>query len=291
MKKFLSILSIVLILIASTNMVLADTFKTVSIGADITDTQKQQMYNEFGANPSDVQTVVITNSDERKYLSGIVSDSIIGNRSISCSYVEPLSSGEGLNVTVNNLTFVNKEMIANALVTAGIKDAKVIASAPFSVSGTAALTGIMKAFEKSTGTSLNPVAKDAATREMVATGELGQQIGQEKAAQFVNDVKQEVISAGAKNSDDIKSIIQKVAEKEGINLSDEQINSLSDILKKISTLDIKLSDIQNQLKSINEKLAKGFEETKGILAKIQQVLESIKKAIASLIEKVKSFFA
>ena len=62
MKKFLSILSIILVIVASTNLVMADSFKTVSIGADITDTQKQQMYSAFGVNASDVQTVIITNS-------------------------------------------------------------------------------------------------------------------------------------------------------------------------------------------------------------------------------------
>ena len=38
-------------------------------------------------------------------------------------------------------------MYINALATAGVKDASVYVTAPFSVSGTPALTGIIKAYE------------------------------------------------------------------------------------------------------------------------------------------------
>ncbi len=50
-------------------------------------------------------------------------------------------------------------MYANALVTAGVENAEVDITAPFNVSGTAALTGVMKAFEKATGKQISTEAK------------------------------------------------------------------------------------------------------------------------------------
>lgn len=289
MKKFIILTTTVLIFMFSSCFTYADSFKTVSLGADLTQSQKQAVLSEFGVNSSDVEVITISNSDEHAYLDGIAPQTMIGTKSYSCAYVEPLSDGSGLNVSTKNLTWVSKEMIANALFTAGIKDAKVIATAPFNVSGTAALTGIMRGFEKATGKTLDSAAKEAATKEMVTTGELGQDIGQDKASQLMSEVKQEVISQGAKNPDDIKSIIKKIADKEGITLSDDQINKIADVFQKISTLDLKLDDMKNQLKNISDILTKGFSQGNGILAKIQAILESIKTALANLADKIQAF--
>ena len=50
-------------------------------------------------------------------------------------------------------------MYRNVLVTAGITDASVMISAPYPVSGTAALSGIYKAYEDVTGGQLDESAK------------------------------------------------------------------------------------------------------------------------------------
>ncbi len=44
-------------------------------------------------------------------------------------------------------------MYISALATAGITDARIIVASPFEVSGTAALTGVYKAYEDMTGKS------------------------------------------------------------------------------------------------------------------------------------------
>ena len=46
-----------------------------------------------------------------------------------------------------NINWVTDAMYTNALITAGVKDAEIQITAPFKVSGTAALTGLMKAYE------------------------------------------------------------------------------------------------------------------------------------------------
>lgn len=126
----------------------ADSFKSVTIGADLSEQQKNEMLKYFEVTKNDANILEVTSAEEHKYLGQVATESQLGNKSISCSYVEPTDKG-GLNITTNNLTWVTDGMIKNALITAGIQNANVKASAPFKVSGTAALTGILKGFENS----------------------------------------------------------------------------------------------------------------------------------------------
>lgn len=67
-------------------------------------------------------------------------------------------AGEGLViqiVTPSNITQVTSEMYANAMLTAGIQDASVQVAAPKAVTGHSALVGIYKAYEVTTGETLD----------------------------------------------------------------------------------------------------------------------------------------
>ena len=140
----------------------ADSFKSVTLGADLSNAQKEEMLKYFEVTKNDANILEITSKEEYTYLGKVASQAQLGNKSISCSYVEPTEKG-GLNVTTNNLTWVNDGMIKNALITAGIENANVKASAPFKVSGTAALTGILKGFENSSaGKKIDENKKEAA---------------------------------------------------------------------------------------------------------------------------------
>ena len=130
------------------NNVYADSYKSVTIGYDLTNQQEEDMLKYFGVDRNSASVVEVTSTEEKKYLGDTVSKAQLGNKSISCSYIEPTTIG-GLVVTTNNVTWVNASMIKNALITAGIENANVKVSAPFEVSGTAAMTGILKGFENS----------------------------------------------------------------------------------------------------------------------------------------------
>ena len=78
------------------------------------------MYKYFGTSADQVDTIEVTNTDERKYMEGIATESQIGTRTYSCSYVEPTDSG-GIQVKVANLTFVTSSMIASTLLTSGVR--------------------------------------------------------------------------------------------------------------------------------------------------------------------------
>jgi uncharacterized protein YpuA (DUF1002 family) len=258
-KKFISTLCVASILTFSSLTAFADTYNVVTLGANLSEDQKSQMLNYFGVKDGDAQVLTISNSEERQYLQGVAPEEQIGTKSISSSYVQPLSKGSGLDVETSNLTWVTESMIANALATAGVEDAKVVASAPFKVSGTAALTGIVKGFEKSTGEKIDKEALQTANEELVVTGELGQNIGKDEAAAVINQIKEEVVKQGAKSEDEIKQIIINISNEYNINLTPDQIAQIMGLMKNISNLNLDLGQLQGQLQNISSKI----EETLG----------------------------
>jgi len=150
-KRFISfILAFMMILSLGVSAGADNIQSRAVIGADLTPEQVALVYQAFGVQQGSVVQLTVTNAEERAYLEGYVDSSIIGTRSISCVYVELLGSGAGMNVTTSNITWCTPEMYISALATAGITDARIIVAAPFEVSGTAALTGIYKAYEDMT---------------------------------------------------------------------------------------------------------------------------------------------
>ena len=51
----------------------------------------------------------------------------------------------------------------------------------------------MKAFEDASGKKLDEDKKELASEELITTGDLGDDIGQDKATGVINDVKTEII--------------------------------------------------------------------------------------------------
>lgn len=184
MKKFKKVLPIMMaaaITCTGIPMVAqADSSKVVTLGANLSEEQKTSMYDYFGTSADKVETIEVTNADERKYMEGIASEAQIGTRTYSCSYVEPTTSG-GIQVKVANLTFVTSSMIASTLTTSGVENCNVVAASPIEVSGTGALTGIMMAYETASGETLNEDQKATATEELITTGELADAVGQQEA--------------------------------------------------------------------------------------------------------------
>ena len=125
------------------------------------------MYKYFGTSADKVRTIIVTHSDEVKYMEGIATAEQIGNTTNSCAYVEPTNSG-GIKVKTANLNFVTSAMIASTLTTAGMENCNVIAACPFEVSGTGALTGIIMAYETASGEKLDEGKKEAAMEELLS---------------------------------------------------------------------------------------------------------------------------
>lgn len=236
----------------------ADSSKVVTLGANLTAEQKTSMYQYFGTTADKVDTIEVTNADERKYMEGIASEAQIGTRTYSCAYVEPTTSG-GIQVKVGNLTFVTSSMIASTLMTSGVENCNVVAASPIEVSGTGALTGIMMAYEKASGTTLNEEQKAAATEELVTTGELADSIGQKEATDLMNEVKQEVIKEGLTDEDDIKEAIDDAAKTYNIALTEDQMSKINSLMQNISQYDYDVKALQKTLENLEGKASEsGF---------------------------------
>ena len=224
----------------------ADSSKVVTLGTNLSDEQKKSMYEYFGTTADEVETIEVTNQDERKYMEGIASEAQIGKKTFSCSYVEPTQDG-GIQVKVANLTFVTSSMIASTLLTSGVENCNVVAASPIEVSGTGALTGIMMAYESASGEELSEEQKAAATEELVTTGELADDVGQDAASNLMNDVKQEVIEQNLTDEDKIKNTVEDAADKHNVTLTDEQIAKITALMQNIAQYDYDVKALKETL--------------------------------------------
>lgn len=230
----------------------ADGSKVVTLGANLTDEQKSSMYKYFGTSADEVDTYEVTNQDERKYMEGIATEAQIGKKTYSCSYVEPTEKG-GIQVKVANLTFVTSSMIASTLLTSGVENCNVVAASPIAVSGTGALTGIMMAYESASGKELSEDQKAAATEELVTTGELAGEIGQDEASNLMNQVKQTVIEDNLTDEGKIEDTVRDAAKKAGVELTDEQVAQIVSLMKNIAQYDYDVKALKKTLDNLEGK--------------------------------------
>lgn len=239
----------------------ADSYAVISMANDITDAEKTQVYQYFGLAKGQAQEIVITNADERNALLGMVPEAQIGNKTVSSAYVNPTSSG-GICVETQNLTWVTNSMLTNTLITLGITNADVKAYAPYAVSGTGALTGIMKAFETGSddGKEITEEQKEVANEELVMTGQLGDSIGKEEASAVVNEVKTQVIKDSPKTDIEIGNIITNVTNNYNVELSENDKAKMISVMSKINNLDLDYKELKDTLKVNKENLSATLQE-------------------------------
>lgn len=251
-KRFLTLSLTAVLSLSSLGLVFADGARVVTLGSNLTQAQKDTMLKYFGVNKDEVVILEVNNQEERKYLQGVASEAQLGKKTYSCAYVEPTKSGSGINVKTANITWATPAMVATTLSTAGLTDADVVIAANFPVSGTGALTGIMKAFEDATGKPLEEDKKELASEELITTGDLGDDIGQDKATGIVNDVKTEIIKNNTKDTVQIAETINNVVNNYNVTLTDEQIAKLEGLMEKISKQDYDYSEMKNALESVSD---------------------------------------
>lgn len=261
LKKRISALLICgAIILGNVSTTYADGANVVTLGANLSAEQKQTVLDYFGVKENEVVILEVNNQEERKYLEGVATEAQLGTRTYSCAYVQPTSKGNGLNIKTVNLTYVTSSMIASTLTTCGITDANVIAMTPLSggVSGTGALTGIMKAFEDATGEPLDETKKEIASEELVITGDLGEDIGQDKATGVINDIKTEIIKNNTQDTIQIADTINNITNNYNVTLTPEQQEQLEGLMTKISEQDYDYKEMKDALNSVkdvvNEKL-------------------------------------
>ena len=251
-----ALLSLSLIASGTTVPVHADSSSVVTLGANLTQEQKQTMMKYFNVNANEVQILTVTNQDEINHLAAYVPMAQIGTRTLSCAYVKPTTSG-GIKVRTANLTWVTGNMIASTLSTSGVKNCEVIAACPFAVSGTGALTGIQMAYETASGQTLDTAKKEVATQEIVVTGNLGDQVGVTTATNVVNKTKMEVIENNITNTQEITNVVNNVVQENHINISQDQVEQIVNLMINISEQNYDYEDVKETLEHIDANTAEG----------------------------------
>lgn len=264
----------------------------VSLGADLTSSQRAVVLDLLDLTEDDLENIdvaIITNQMERETLSSYLPASVIGTRALSCTKVEKKSSG-GINVTTRNISYCTEGMYQNALITAGVENADVTVVGPTSISGTAGLVGAMKAYQDLTGDHLSEDNQDAAVNELVTTGNLADQLGSsEDAENLIALVKQKVTSENLSSDEDIKQAIRDSSEELGITLTDSEVETILELMKKISKLNLSEDQLREQATNIYERL-------QGLGIDMSQydkegIINSISSFLKKIIEFCKNLFS
>ncbi len=277
------------------NVVSADavtgTSKYIAFGADLNAKEKAAVLDGFGITKddlSDYKTIEITNKDEHDYLGDYMSDSVIGTRALSSVMVVKADDNSGVNVSTKHITYCTAGMYCNALVTAGLSDANVTVVGPFDISGTSALVGAMKAYSVMTGEEISEKTMDTATDELVTTAEVAKNVGdKQKVTELVAAAKKAVFEDQLSSETDIRDAIEQAASELGLdNLSDDDVQKLTNMMMKVSKEDIDPDKIAKQASDIYNKLKeKGIDlanvDTKGLGEKIGDFFGNIFTAIAN----------
>lgn len=250
MKKTISLIlaalfGVCLIMPAAMAATIAPGEQRITMGADLSDAQRESIYEFFGVERGTIKELTVTNSEERSYLEGLIPDERLGRVALSCVYITVLDAGSGIKVETNNINWCTEQMYINAMITAGITDASVKVSAPYPLSGTAALTGIYKAYEDITGEKLDEDAKAAAAEELITTGELAEFIGSEEATRLINELKKILNNIKSMTDDEVRAEIRRIAAQCNISVTDSQVEQLLTLCRTLQNLDVE--NLQSRL--------------------------------------------
>ena len=138
----------------------------------------------------------------------------------------------------------------------------------------------MKAFEDATGESLDESKKELASEELIITGDLGEDIGADKATGIVNDIKTEIIKNNTSDTIQIADTINNVTNNYNVTLTAEQQKQLEELMEKISQQDYNYNEMKDTLNgikdTITEKLdAIGEGPSKGLFESIKNWFKGI----------------
>lgn len=272
---------------SSADSVIGDTI--ITLGGDLSETERQDLLDEMEAT-DDKEIVTVSNAEEHEYLGEYMSASDIGTRALSSARITTLDGGSGMEVETNNITTVTEGMYANALITAGVEDADVYVTAPNNVSGTGALTGLMKAYEQQQGEAFSEDRKQVASEEIVTTSELAESdnINQEEATRLISIIKQEIAEQQPESEEEISEVIQNVEIEMNITLTENQTNQLVSLFTKMNNLNIDWGNMQNRLDDASNNIRDVVtsDEAQNFFQRIMRAIESFVRTIINTIKNV-----
>lgn len=235
----------------------------LSFGSDLSDSQEAQLRKYFKA-PDNIEAIYVDSKMALKQFG--LDEKELANFTggwYSSAYVKLLQKENGVTVNSSNLTLVTNDMLANALITSGILNAEVTASAPFEVTGESALAGILAGAENIMGGELSTSNKKAAQEEIDVSLDLAEEIGDTEASAIINEVKTAVIKDKPSSEEEIKEIIEKVEKKYDVDISATIQNNMVALMSNINDLDLDYSKLKDTL----DKSASKFKDEMEALGK------------------------
>ena len=260
----------------------------VVYGANLSADEKDSVKKSLKVDDEpEIEEISVSGADLVKY----IKDSNSSSRMYSSAKITRKDAGKGLVieiVTPENITQVTAEMYANAMLTAGIEDATVQVAAPKAVTGHSALVGIYKAYEVTTGETLDMERTDVANEELSVATSIAESSGVDdaKVAELLTEIKKEIAELNPASREEVQQIVEDQLSKLEINLSEQDRQLLVDLMNKISNLDIDFSKWSEQLNDISATL----KEKLGALMEDEGFWASVKNFFVNLKETVSSWF-
>lgn len=261
----------------------------VVYGANLTADQKETVKRALEVTSSDaVEEITVSGQDLVKY----IKDGNPNARMFSSAKITQRNEGEGLVidiVTPSNITQITSEVYASAMLTAGIENALVEVAAPNPVTGHSALVGIYKAYEVSTGEKLDTERTDVANDELSIATQITENAGIDDAvvAELLTSIKQQIADLNPATREDVEQIVSEQLSKFQIELSEADRQLLTDLMDRISNLNIDFDQWSQQLsdlsKDIEEKFGTFISENEGFW-------ESVKTFFKNLMDTVSGWF-
>lgn len=230
----------------------------IALGADLKTDERAAVLELMGVTEEDLEdfdVVTVTNEQEHEYLDSYISSDKIGTRALSSVLVMEGEKGSGITVTTKNITYCTSGMYENALATAGVEDAEVIVAGPFNISGTAALIGAIEAYSVMSGEEIDEQVIDGAVDEIVTTGAIEESTGNtEEVEGMVAYLKEQLAESENMSDEELQDAIEDAADEFNVSLSQEDIDQLIALLKKLQSMDLNWDNIAKQAQNVYDKL-------------------------------------
>lgn len=230
----------------------------IALGADLKADERAAVLELMGVTEEDLENfdvVTVTNDQEHEYLDSYISSDKIGTRALSSVLVMEGEKGSGITVNTKNITYCTSGMYENALATAGVEDAEVIVAGPFNISGTAALIGAIEAYSVMSGEEIDEQVIDGAVDEIVTTGAIEESTGNtEEVEGMVAYLKEQLAESENMSDEELQDAIEDAADEFNVSLSQEDIDQLIALLKKLQGMDLNWDNIAKQAQNVYDKL-------------------------------------
>ncbi|MER1999918.1 MAG: DUF1002 domain-containing protein [Lysinibacillus sp.] len=260
----------------------------VVYGANLSESEKATVKTALRVDQeAEVEEISVSGQDLAKY----IKDSNPSSRMFSSAKITRQDAGKGLVISIvtpDNITQVTSEIYANAMLTAGIEDAIVEIAAPKPVTGHSALVGIYKAYEVTTGETLDTERTDVANEELSVATTIAESSGiaDEKVAELLTEIKKQIAEQNPATREEIEKIVSEQLSRLEINLSEKDRQLLIDLMDQIRGLDIDFDKWKNQLTDITSTIEEKF----GDLMENEGFWQSVKDFFSNLVDTVSSWF-